>query len=285
MSVFIEPPFWYTPGRSTPAVRWSALLVTPAVPIVSSSVASPTVITTSVPHGLASGDTVQIAGHTGSTPAVDGSRVVTVLSPTTFTVPVAVTVAGTGGTVTRTLAAPIIPLAEAKLHARMNASVTTEDSAVESWTQAAQQQVENDTGVKLSTNTFDLVADRLPGAGEWIELPFGPLQSVVSLQTYDSATPSVLQTMAAGDYLADVISVPGRIGLATSKVWPTDLRAFQPVTLRVVAGYAAIASIPAPLLQAVRKAIAWHAMHREPTSLERGDYDWLIGPFQRPLVA
>jgi|SRR6266850_7436764 len=69
------------------------------VAIVSSSVASPTLITTSTPHGRTSGNTVTITGHVGSTPAIDGPRVVTVVSPTTFTIPVNVTVAGTGGTV------------------------------------------------------------------------------------------------------------------------------------------------------------------------------------------
>jgi len=68
--------------------------------IVSSSVANPTVITTTIPHGLTTGDTVTISGHIGSTPALDGDHVVTVLTPTTFTIPVNVTVGGAGGTVT-----------------------------------------------------------------------------------------------------------------------------------------------------------------------------------------
>lgn len=72
------------------------------VTITSSSVANPTVITTSAPHGLRSfamgGDTTTIAGHAGSTPSINGVHEVTVLSATTFTIPVAVTVGGTGGT-------------------------------------------------------------------------------------------------------------------------------------------------------------------------------------------
>lgn len=67
--------------------------------ITTSSVASPTLITTSAAHGLLTGDLVQIAGHTGSTPPIDGYYRVTVTTTTAFTIPVAVTVAGTGGTV------------------------------------------------------------------------------------------------------------------------------------------------------------------------------------------
>ena len=69
------------------------------VPITSSSVANPSVITTPVPHGLANGQLVLIAGHSGSTPSINASHVATVVTPTTFTIPVNVTVGGTGGTV------------------------------------------------------------------------------------------------------------------------------------------------------------------------------------------
>lgn len=68
------------------------------VPITSSSVANPSVITTTVPHGLTNGQSVVIAGHSGSTPAIDGEHVATVVTTTTFTIPVNVTVGGTGGT-------------------------------------------------------------------------------------------------------------------------------------------------------------------------------------------
>jgi len=70
--------------------------------ITSSSVANPTVITTTAPHGQGSSGTKQvtIAGHTGSTPAVSGAYTATMTGASTFTVPVNVTVGGTGGTVT-----------------------------------------------------------------------------------------------------------------------------------------------------------------------------------------
>jgi uncharacterized phiE125 gp8 family phage protein len=268
-----------------PPVRWAPVLVTPAVTIVSSSIASPTVITTLTPHGLASGDTVTLVDHAGSTPAVTGALVATVLSPTTFSVPVAVTIAGAGGTVTRTTAVPAIALAEAKLHARMTAADTTEDAAVASWTKAAQQQVETDTGLKLLTQTYDLVGDAFPAGRRPIVLPFGPLQSVTSIKSYDSATPSVLQTLPASDYIADVSSVPGRIGLEAAATWPTDLREFQPVTVRVIVGYDALTKIPEALLQAVRLAIGWHSGNREPTLIETQSYDWLIDPYRPVVVA
>ena len=68
--------------------------------ITTSSVADPTVITTSASHALSVGSVVVIAGHSGSTPDINKAHVVTsVPSATTFTIPVSVTVGGTGGTV------------------------------------------------------------------------------------------------------------------------------------------------------------------------------------------
>jgi hypothetical protein len=59
------------------------------------------VVTTPVPHGLATNDVVLIAGVVTSDPTINGERTVTYLSPTTFSVPVNVTTGGTGGTFTR----------------------------------------------------------------------------------------------------------------------------------------------------------------------------------------
>jgi len=75
-----------------------------AIAITSSSAATPTMITTTTPHGMGdSGATVlvRIAGHAGSTPSLNDEYTATVRSTTRFTVPVAVTVGGTGGTAQR----------------------------------------------------------------------------------------------------------------------------------------------------------------------------------------
>lgn len=71
------------------------------IPITSNSIANPTVVTTAVPHGLLTGDVVVIAGVSTSSPTINGEQTVTVLTTTTFTVPINVTVGGTGGTLTR----------------------------------------------------------------------------------------------------------------------------------------------------------------------------------------
>lgn len=74
-----------------------------ALSITSSSVASPTVITTGTAHAQTVGNTglVRIAGHSGSTPSLNGEHTATYTAATTFTIPVDVTVGGTGGTAQR----------------------------------------------------------------------------------------------------------------------------------------------------------------------------------------
>lgn len=72
-------------------------------PIATNSVANPTVVTMQTQHGspilhlLTTGDKVFFSGS-NSTPSINGLQTVTVISPTTFSVPVNVTVGGTAGT-------------------------------------------------------------------------------------------------------------------------------------------------------------------------------------------
>lgn len=76
----------------------------PAATITTSSVANPSILTTSTPHGIPTGYTAVIAGHTGSTPDINGSHIVTSTGENTLSIPVDVTVGGTGGTVTAVVA-------------------------------------------------------------------------------------------------------------------------------------------------------------------------------------
>lgn len=79
--------------------QYTRVVLNSAATINTSSVANPTVITTALAHGLVTGDVVWIGGHVGSTPAIDGQYQVTVTGAATFTIPIQVTVGGTGGSV------------------------------------------------------------------------------------------------------------------------------------------------------------------------------------------
>lgn len=70
--------------------------------LASASVANPSIVTTNKPHRLVTGQSVTIAGTAASTPAINATYVVTVISETTFSIPVNVTVAPTPSTGTIT---------------------------------------------------------------------------------------------------------------------------------------------------------------------------------------
>jgi len=254
MTTFVEPPFWATRGRAGTSPHAVSVVRTPAITIVSSSIAVATVITTAAPHYCVSGDTVAILGHTGSTPAVDGSRVVTVISATTFSIPVTVTVAGAGGTATRTIAVEPLTVADAILRARLPAS--TDAGLMASCIAAARQKVQQDTELVPLLQTRDVYVDQIPG--EILTLPAfcRPLQAVVSLSSIDTAGDT--QLLDPATYVVDLVS--GRIGLALDGAWPTDLRPFQPYVLRIVAGYPSIAALTAadPLLVHLIGTLAAH---------------------------
>ena len=74
----------------------------PSLTISSNTAVATTVVTTSAAHGLATDDTVVITGS-NSTPSINGTYGVTVLSTTTFSIPVRVTSAGSAGTVVPTI--------------------------------------------------------------------------------------------------------------------------------------------------------------------------------------
>lgn len=88
---------WNTHSLGTP-VDFTTDPSQTVIPITSNSAANPSVVTTPVPHGLTTGQVVLISGVSGSSADINGERTVTVISATTFSVPIdATSHAGTGG--------------------------------------------------------------------------------------------------------------------------------------------------------------------------------------------
>lgn len=238
------------------------VLVSPAVALVASSLANPTVFETATPHPFVTGDTVAIAGHTGSTPALDGSRVVTRIDALHFSVPISVSVAGVGGTVTRTLARLPLTLAEGKLAAGLDwLDGDPRDAQMMTFIGSATEKVQNDTGLILLLQTFDVFLDAMPLARWPLALPWRPVAAVTSLDYVDAAGDRHAVEVG-GTYELDpggAAPLPARLALSTFGVWPTDLRPFQPWVLRLVAGWPSVAEIPPSLVHAVAMLTAHYA--------------------------
>jgi uncharacterized phiE125 gp8 family phage protein len=259
---FIMPPFWAQSYRGLAAMSPHAVatLVTPAIALGASTVANPTVLTALVPHGLVTGDTVTIAGHVGSTPAVDGSRVVTVIDTLHFSVPVTVTIAGAGGTVTRTIPIEPMTLTQGKLRAGLDwVDGDPRDWLMLQFIAAARMKVEQDTGLSLLLKTYDVSFDWIPVDGGPFTLPWRPAR-VTAITYLDSA--GAAHALTGADYWQDPSSeapVAARAALNPTSAWPTDLRPFQPWVVRLIAGWPDVASIPPPLLHAVGLLTAHYA--------------------------
>lgn len=76
----------------------------PSVAILKSDIGAAAIITTVTPHGLKTGVSVTLSNHTGSTPSLNGTFLIKVLTPVTFSLqqrtteaPFASTAAGVGG--------------------------------------------------------------------------------------------------------------------------------------------------------------------------------------------
>jgi len=193
---------------------------------------------------------------------------------------------------TKLITAPAVEpvsIDEAKLHCRID--IDDENVNVLKWIQAARTKVEKDTGRALITQTWDLFLDAVPPwmATHWstlpyprmdataIQVPYPPLASVTSVNVTDPAGAETV--WASSNYIVDTASVPGRIALSATGSWPTNLRTFQPIRVRFVAGWTSAAVIPADLKQALLLWVGWFSEHREPTAIECEVYDGLIAPY------
>jgi len=87
----------------------------------------------------------------------------------------------------------------------------------------------------LVSQTWELVLDEFSDA---IKLGLGPVTSITSVKYYDTAGDE--QTLSADYYTADLTSDPQWIVLNSDYSWPDLMDGVNAVTIRFVAGYAAV---------------------------------------------
>ena len=183
------------------------------------------------------------------------------------------------------------PLTITDMKARGRIFGNDEDGLIHAYIKAARNQVEQDTGIALLTQTRDVFFDG-GGLGGSVpfDLPWPPLQSVTWIKTYSTA--GVQSTWDASNYHVDASSMPARIALTDAGIWPTDLRVFQPWSLRMVVGWTSPDLIP----PALREAVGLLAVHRATigrdlalegmtASVVPYGYAEMIAPYQRVSVA
>lgn len=111
-----------------------------------------------------------------------------------------------------------------------------DDAVVATLLSAARRRLEDACGRSFSQHTWTLTLDTFPDL-DYIRLPMGPLASITTFTTYDTANDA--DTTFTGYFLSD-----DRLVLDDGEVWPTDLRDRGAVAITYVAGYS---SLPADL--------------------------------------
>jgi uncharacterized phiE125 gp8 family phage protein len=172
------------------------------------------------------------------------------------------------------------PLSYEQAKAFLRLPDDTDTAYVLSLITAARSKVEQDTGLLLMTQTWDLSFDEFPS--DAIRPAACPLQSVTSITTVSVAGAS--SVLAATNYQVDIASMPGRIVLSDSGAWPTDLRDTHAITIRLVAGYASAALVPEPLKLAMQQILSVYYQHRTGMTMVLPPrwlgYDALIAPYR-----
>jgi uncharacterized phiE125 gp8 family phage protein len=178
----------------------------------------------------------------------------------------------------------VLPIDVADAIVQCSAQHMDDDALIQGYIEAATAHVQNATGRALITQTWEMTFDSWRSS---IDVPWSPLQSVVSVQYLD--TSGNTQTWATNQYRWRATSGPfasrGRITAAYSVSYPTLYGVTDAVVVRFTAGYGDSGeSVPAPLRQAILMLVAHWYMNREAVGTVGEEialaFDALTGPYR-----
>jgi uncharacterized phiE125 gp8 family phage protein len=176
-----------------------------------------------------------------------------------------------------------VNLAEAKAWLRINHA--SEDAQILELISAARHDVEHQSGQSLINQEWRMTLDNWPTKA-MIDLPKGPITSVISVVTYNAS--GLPATMPAANYLLDFRSQPARLSFDTR---PAIGRAMNGLEIDYAAGYGATGTdVPDILKRAILMLVAhWYEFRGayrasdQPVSYPDG-YLPLIRPYRRVLL-
>lgn len=155
-----------------------------------------------------------------------------------------------------------LSLAELKAHARIETDA--DDAVLTSLIVAARRWLEQQTGLALLPQSWRLWLDCWPEQRA-VTLPRAPLRGITSVMLYDAAGNSSVWASAA--YQVDNALLPGRLLCSDGQSWPWPGRTQRGIAINFTAGYNDAASIPAPLLLALKQlATFWTEQRGDETA-------------------
>lgn len=164
----------------------------------------------------------------------------------------------------QTVAPAVEPVTVAEMKRHLRVDIDDDDGFIEGLIAAGRDYLEKVAWRAFITQTWRLSLDGWP-AGDEIELPRPPLQSVTSIVYTDSDNNAT--TWAASNYIVDTDSEPGRVVLAYGASWPgVTLRPANPIQITYVAGYGDDGSaVPVSYQQALKLLVGHWYENREAT--------------------
>tara|TARA_R100000329_G_C7613833_1_gene217843 strand:+ start:383 stop:1030 length:648 start_codon:yes stop_codon:yes gene_type:complete len=142
-----------------------------------------------------------------------------------------------------------VSLAEAKAHLRIDSSYTTDDTYITTLTKIAQNIVEKETGILLTSLVMTYIADEFNT--EKIDLGFNG-NTLTHVKYYD--TDNSLQTLASSQYDVSNLNYPNANVLiypAKDADWPDTYDKPDAVEIKFTAGLNQTYNIPEGLIQAI----------------------------------
>lgn len=149
-----------------------------------------------------------------------------------------------------------VSLAEARDQCEIGASVTAHDTKLNRYMVSAREQVENDTGYALITQTLTLSFTAFP-SGSFFDIPIRPIQSI-SITYYDAS--NAQQTLDTAVYQLD--KGRRRVYLKHNQSWPAITEQHNGIVVTIVAGYGTEANVPRLFKQACLLQVAKWWAHR-----------------------
>lgn len=198
-----------------------------------------------------------------------------------------------------------VTLTEAKLHLRVEADVTDDDTLITSLIQAAREHVEAACQRALMPQVWTERRTAFPGTPSFPNIPgspFGYLRvptltqqtillsggkvRVVDSVKYVDAT-GTLQTLDPSLYVADVTTEPAQVAPAYGTSWPATREQPGAVQVQYQVGYDDAASVPAALKAAVLLVLGDLFSNREAFGaqpvIENPALSRLLDPYKRFL--
>jgi uncharacterized phiE125 gp8 family phage protein len=149
-----------------------------------------------------------------------------------------------------------ITTAEARVHLEAQAYEDSDvdpldDAMIEAMLAAARESCEDFLGLSLATKTLEVALDTFPDDGEAVDLPFGPVREIQSVNWGDDSG----QELDLADFVLDNYRFPNQLRTTATSGWTAVTSYPNVIKVRYLAGYGVDSDGGEALPKVLRQAI------------------------------